>query len=180
MLKKKTFGYIERNEKSRQEYQEIISKIDSDNIIYMDETGMDDTEAYQFGWTEKGKRLHAMKKGAKSERVSIVSALFKKSLCASFLFTGSCDRNIFETYIEKVLIPILTPGKTLVLDNAAFHHGGKIRDLIESAGCKLLYLPSYSPDFNPIEHFWAPLKNKIRQLLPQFSNNLYEAALQAF
>ena len=146
----------------------------------MDETGMDDTEVYQFGWVEKGDILFGMKKGAKSERLSIISALSQKRLCASLLFTGSCDRNVFETYVEKVLVPILTPGKTIVLDNATFHHGGKIQKLIEDAECSLLYLPSYSPDLNPIEHFWAPLKNKIRQFLPQFSNNLYDAALKAF
>lgn len=180
MLKKKTFGYIERDEEARQEFEEKISKINPDDLIYMDETGIDDTEAYQFGWEKKGERLFGMKKGAKSDRLSIISALSQKSLCASLLFTGSCDRNVFETYVEKVLVPVLTPGKTIVLDNATFHHGGKIQKLIKDAECELLYLPSYSPDLNPIEHFWAPLKNKIRQLLPQFSNNLCEAALQAF
>ncbi len=96
------------------------------------------------------------------------------------MLEGSCDRNVFETYLKKVLLPVLSPGKFIVLDNAAFHHGGNISELIESVGCKALYLPPYSPDLNPIEHFWFSLKNKIRKLLPYFSQNLYETALNVF
>lgn len=79
-VKKKTFGYIERDEKDRQEFQEKISKIDLNDVIFMDETGIDDTEAYQFGWVEKGDILFGMKKGAKSERLSSISALSQKKI----------------------------------------------------------------------------------------------------
>jgi transposase len=171
---------MERDEKAREEYQEKVDKLDKKDIIYLDESGIDDTETYEFGWVKKGERLLGMKKGSKTERLSFISALSQKTLCASLLFAGSCDRKVFETYIEKVLVPTLMPGKTIVLDNASFHHGEKIKKLINDAGCELLYLPPYSPDLNPIEHFWAPLKNKIRQFLPKHSNNLYEAALEAF
>ncbi|MBA3752319.1 transposase [Candidatus Dependentiae bacterium] len=66
------------------------------------------------------------------------------------------------------------------MDNASFHKNGKIKALIESAGCDLLYLPAYSPDFNPIEHQWARIKHHIRKALPSCNRNLYEAAEQAF
>jgi transposase len=179
MLKKKTFGYVERNEQMRKEFQETISKIDKRDVVYMDETGIDDDETYEYGWSPKGPRLYGMKKGGKSKRVSIIGALNQQTLIAPFMFEGSCDRSVFEIYVEKVLIPTLTPGKTIVLDNAAFHHGGNIKKLIESAQCTLLYLPPYSPDFNPIEHFWAPIKNQIRKLLHECANDIYAAAIRA-
>lgn len=146
----------------------------------MDEAGIDDNETYPYGWTRKGKRLYGMKKGVKTKRLSIASALSRGKLCASFIFEGSCDRNVFETYVEKILVPILNPGQVVVLDNASFHHGGNIKQLIENAHCELLYLPSYSPDFNPIEHYWSALKNKIRRNLNSLSCDLYDAAILAF
>ena len=112
--------------------------------------------------------------------MSIASALHCGKLCAPFIFEGSCNRDVFETYVEKVLVPILTPGKTIVLDNATFHHGGKILQLIEKSQCKVLYLPPYSPDYNPIEHFWTCIKNTIRRQLNDFSMDLYQAACNSF
>lgn len=101
-------------------------------------------------------------------------------LQAPFVFKGSCNREVFETYVEKVLIPTLRPGQTVVLDNASFHKGGRIRELIEAANCFLEYLPSYSPDFNPIEHWWAPVKNGIRKCLQRFEYDLFRAAEYVF
>ena len=64
-------------------------------------------------------------------------------------------RNVFETWLEKCLIPVLQPGQVVIMDNATFDKGGRIKDLIESVGCRLLYLPPYSPDLNRIEKCWG-------------------------
>ena len=79
------------------------------------------------------------------------------------MFQGHCDQKIFEYYIENILIPTLSPGKTIVLDNASFHESQKTKDLINNAGCELIYLPPYSPDLNPIEHYWHKIKTVIRK-----------------
>ena len=81
------------------------------------------------------------------------------------MFNGYCDSKVFETYVEKCLVPELIPGKIIILDNAAFHKSLRTRQLIEEAKCQLFFLPSYSPDLNPIENEWFPIKNRIRQLL---------------
>jgi transposase len=96
------------------------------------------------------------------------------------VFEGSCTRLIFETYLKRVLIPELQPGQTVIMDNASFHKGGRIIELIEQAHCEVMYLPAYSPDLNPIEHQWTAIKNTMRTHLPHCNRDLYEAANHAF
>ncbi len=73
-----------------------------------------------------------------------------------------------EIWLETCLIPMLKPGQVVVMDNATFHKGGRIEQLIQAADCHLLYLPAYSPDFNKIERCWSWLKSRIRKQLDQF------------
>ena len=82
----------------------------------------------------------------------------------SLTVEGATTSVVFETYVEQVLGASLRRGQVVVMDNLSAHKGGRIRDLIEGQGCELLYLPSYSPDFNPIELCWAQLKQHLRAL----------------
>ena len=142
--------------------------------MYIDESGMDEREDYGYGWCKPGVRFEALKSGRRGGRVNMIAAYSGHQLSAAFTVDGACNRVVFETWLETCLIPTLKPGKVVILDNAAFHHGGRITQLIASAGCRLLYLPAYSPDFNRIEKCWAWLKNRIRQTLSSF-NSLREA-----
>jgi len=106
-------------------------------------------------------------------------AVESSDLLAPMTFEGGCNRLCFEVWLEHNLLPKLSPGKTLILDNASFHQGGRIKALVEAAGCRLLYLPPYSPDFNRIEQLWSPLKHRTRRLIPHCSS-LREAMEDAF
>ena len=128
----------------------------------------------------KGSRVYGMKNGDRQKRLSIVAALNQKAIKAPLVFEGSCNRKVFEIYVEKVLIPELKPGQTVILDNASFHKGGRIIEMIESVQCQVLYLPAYSPDFNPIENHRASIKNTMRKHLPLCDRDLYKAAEIAF
>ncbi len=134
-------------------------------MVFVDESGIDNREDYPYGWCDGSERFYAFKSGRRKQRVSIVAALRGESLIAPVTFEGSCNRKLFESWVESQLIPVLTAGQIVILDNASFHKGGKIEELIKSAGCDLIYLPPYSPDLNPIERCWARLKNYIRQAL---------------
>ena len=90
------------------------------------------------------------------------------------LIMGRVDRTVFETWIEACLIPVLQPGQWLVIDNATFHKGGRIEELVEQVGCRVVYLPAYSPDLNPIEKCWSWIKSRIRHCLSDF-NTLRDA-----
>lgn len=141
---------------------------------------IDDNETYDYSWGPRGQRIYAMKHANRNKRLSIISALNQRHLKAPFVFEGACTRAVFEVYIEKVLVPELKPGQTVIMDNASFHKGGKIVETIGKAGCDVLYLPAYSPDFNPIEHYWCAIKHKIRQFLTTTDRDIYLASECAF
>lgn len=92
-------------------------------------------------------------------------ALSQQQLMAPFTVEEACNRAVFETWLETCLVPILQAGQRVVMDNATFHKGGRIKQLIQSIGCEVLYLPPYSPDLNKIERCWSWLKSRIRKHL---------------
>jgi transposase len=177
-LQKKTFGYIEADAEKRRQFLEEIQNIDPALIVYSDETGIDDNEVPVTGWAPRGERCHAQKKAERKTRYNITAALNLNSLFAPFLFEGYSNSSTYETYVEQILAPALNPGMVVVIDNASFHKSKKIVELIQKVGCKIIFLPPYSPDFNPIEHWWAAVKNTIRTAA-QGSKNFYDAAVTA-
>jgi transposase len=128
------------------------------------------------GWAPKGHRCYAAKRATRTARYNIIAALNKNLLFAPFLFEGYSNSQIYETYLKKILIPALRPGMVLVIDNARFHKSQRIIDLVESAGCKILFLPPYSPDLNPIEHYWSSLKSAIRTVA-NYTQSFWNAAI---
>lgn len=135
---------------------------------------MDNREDYGYGWNECGQRFHALKPGRRAGRVNMIAALCQQQLLAPFTIEGSCNRTVFEIWVEGCLLPVLSPGQVVILDNATFHKGGKIAALLQQVGCELLYLPPYSPDLNKIEKCWSWLKNRIRKQLKR-SESLRDA-----
>lgn len=163
--KKKTYGYRERDDVKRAEFLEKLSKIEPSRRVYVDESGMDHRDDYGYGWCEAGQRFEALKSGRREGRINMIAAYCGADLLAPFTVNGACNRTVFETWIETCLVPKLRRNQVVILDNATFHHGGRIAALIEAAGCQLLYLPPYSPDFNRIEKCWAWLKSRVRKRL---------------
>lgn len=162
-LEKKTYGYRERDEAKRAAFLAHLATIAPSQRVYVDESGMDQRDEYDYGWCERGVRFEALKSGRRAGRINMIAAYCERRLSAPFTVEGPCNRVVFETWLETCLVPTLCPGQVVILDNATFHHGGRIAELIEAVGCCLLYLPSYSPDLNRIEKCWAWLKSRIRK-----------------
>lgn len=134
--------------------------------MYVDETGLDVNDPYAYGWSRKGTRCNARKTGARKDRISVIAGLNESKLCAPCHFRGSTNADTFNAWLKQALLPALpNGGMTIIMDNARFHKSSETRHLIEAAGHTLLFLPPYSPDLNPIEHRWFPLKNTARKIL---------------
>jgi transposase len=160
---------VEAKEVKRQEYLEQIKDITKDKLVFIDESGIEVGSSKARGWGRKGKILHGKKSGKYYERINIVAGYVNKRSIAPLTFTGPCNRGLFEAWVEQGLIKELQAGQYIILDNAAFHKSKKVKKLIESVGCKLIFLPPYSPDLNPIEKFWANMKKWIKEKLLEFT-----------
>ena len=176
---KKTTLYEERDTQKRQEYLAEIKDIDSTKIVYVDESGIEDTLRRHYARATRGTPVITDIKGKKSQRISIIAGLLGKKLIAPLVFEGYTNTSVFAQWVQSCLLPELPPGHTMVIDNASFHRAPLIRTLIESAGCTLIYLPAYSPDFNDIEPWWAVLKTKVTEAIPK-TDTLMQAIQNAF
>ena len=124
----------------------------------------------EYGRSVRGKKIIGEISGKRFARQSIISGLFKGKFLSPMCFEGTCNTSLFNTWLKQVLIPNLTAGQVLILDNASFHKSRESEKLIKAAGCKILFLPPYSPDLNPIEKCWANMKTKVRELLLKTRN----------
>lgn len=136
----------------------------------MDESGVEECLHKNRGWSLRGVPIQGEISGKKYGRESFIAGKIGERIIAPFCYKGTCNTQVVNTWVERVLLPVLKPGKIVVMDNASFHKSAKTRQLIESAGCKLVFLPPYSPDLNPIEKFWANLKNCLKEIIHNFQS----------
>ena len=125
------------------------------------------------GWGKRSEKLLGKKSGKYYERTNIIAGLVNNKSIAPMVFNGTCNTKLIEAWVEQFLIKELTPGQIVIMDNAAFHKSQKTKDLIESVGCKIIFLPPYSPDLNPIEKFWGNMKRWIEYNITSFTQ-LYD------
>ena len=127
------------------------------------------------GRAPKGQRLRAAIPHGHWKTTTFVAGLRATGLIAPFVLDGPINRDAFQAYIDQVLVPELTPGDVVVMDNLSSHKGPDVRAAIEAAGSTLLYLPPYSPDFNPIENAFAKLKALLRKAAERTVSALWDA-----
>lgn len=136
----------------------------------MDETGIDNYLYREYGWAERGKPVMGAINGRKFRRTGIVAAQMGKSIVAPLQYDGTMDSILFEAWFTSCLLPNLPTGTVIIMDNASFHRKSMLLPLAQGAGHRLIFLPPYSPDLNPIENFWAWLKRYLRKILPAHSS----------
>ena len=138
-------------------------RLDPDRLVFIDETGTSTKMARLRGRAPRGERLIGKIPHGHWKTTTFVAALRSTALTAPCVIDGPMNGNGFLAYVEQVLVPTLKPSDVVVLDNLSAHKVPGIRQAIEAAGAKLLYLPPYSPDFNPIEQLFAKLKALLRK-----------------
>ena len=165
--KKKSRVATERNEAKRLEFHEKIVQIDPEYLVFLDEAGFNLAMYFAYGWSIAGQRLIEPVPFGRGKNYSVLGAFDLLGMVTTLQKEGSIKRVDVEAFLEKDLLPRLEAGAVLVLDNARSHHGGRLEEIAESFGCSILYLPPYSPDFNPIELAWSWIKTFVRRVCPR-------------
>jgi transposase len=127
------------------------------------------------GRCPQGQRLLSKAPAGHWQTTTMIAAIGLDGVQAPFALEGAVDSEAFLIYVERVLLPTLRGGEIVVLDNLACHKHPCVRQLIESVGAELWYLPPYSPDFNPIEKMWSKIKQTLRSLAARTFEGLIEA-----
>lgn len=130
--------------------------------MFLDETAATTSMARRYGWAERGARCRIAAPAGHWKTTTVIAGLRTSGPSAVALLDGPVTGERFRAYVSETLVPTLRPGDTLILDNLGAHKVAGVREAIEAAGARLLYLPPYSPEFNPIELAFAKLKAILR------------------
>ena len=141
----------------------VSGTLDARSLVFVDEMGTNTSLSPLYGWAKKGERAYCSVARNRGPNTTLLSSMSISGIGPSLAVEGATNREVFETYVERVLAPRLRPGQVVVMDNLTAHKGDKVKELIEEQGCKLIYLPPYSPDFNPIEEAFSKIKGLVRK-----------------
>jgi transposase len=168
-------GASERDEEKRSAWREYVKLLDPNKLVFVDESGTNITLAPLYGWAPKGERAYGKAPRNWEKNITLIASLSAEGIGAAMSVEGATDGAAFETYIEHFLLPTLKEGQIVVMDNLQVHKSLKVRKLIEGAGASVLFLPSYSPDFSPIEGAFSKIKNIVRKAQARTHEALVEA-----
>ena len=159
---KKRIGYHERDPQQRKQFLRLRERFfrRGKRPVHIDECGFASSTARRYGYAPKGHRVDGLVSGQRRPRTSLLAARIEGRLEEPLLFAGTCDTAVFNTWLKTRLCPRLTAHHLVIMDNAAFHKSAETAELINATGATLLFLPPYSPDFNPIEQDFAALKKR--------------------
>ena len=161
--------------KRRQAWFDGQLDLDPERLVFIDETWASTNMARRHGRCARGERLRVGVPHGHWKTTTFVAGLRSRGIAAPFVLDGPINRIAFETYVDKVLVPELEPGDIVIMDNLSSHKGPRVREMIEAAGATLLFLPPYSPDFNPIENAFSKLKAHLRKAAERTVDGLWNA-----
>ena len=146
----------------RQEFLAAIAEVEPEHLVFLDETGLTTSLTRLYGRAPSGVRVAEATPESHWSVVTLIAALRLTGMVAPMTIPAATDGEIFRAYVEHFLVAALRPGDVVVMDNLSSHKVPGIQEKIETAAAKLLYLPPYSPDLNPIEKAWSKLKQILR------------------
>ncbi len=174
--KKRSAGAGERDEFLRAAWRALVAEaIEAARLVFVDEMGTNTSLSPSYAWSRRGERAPCKAPRNWGKNVTLPASMTSEGMGPCMAVVGSTTGAAFEAYVERVLAPKLLPGRVVVMDNLSAHKGGRVRELIEGAGCELLYLPPYSPDLNPIEQAFAKVKGLLRKAGARTREALTEA-----
>jgi transposase len=168
-------GASERDEQARARWRERVRLLSPSKLLFVDECGTNVGLAPLRARAPKGERAYGKAPRNRGKNTTLLASMGPGGMGPCLAVEGGTTKAVFEAYVERILAPSLSPGQVVVLDNLSAHKGDKARELVEERGGKLLFLPSYSPDFSPIEEAFG----KLKALLRRGKARTKEALLQA-
>lgn len=161
---KKTLRYSERDYEQRIAYLRDLRQIVKDrgggNLVYVDESGFESQSYRPYGWASIGDKVYGERSGNSRPRMNLIAAHRNKEFIAPMTFIGAAHTGLINAWFEQILMPELKPNSTIIWDNAKFHSKKQLPAIARHYGHYVLFLPPYSPDFNPIEKDFANIKKK--------------------
>lgn len=173
----------ERDEFLRAAWRVMVAeRVDARELVFVDECGTHTSLAPVYGYSRRGERVHLEVPRNRGKNTTLLASMSVEGMGECLTVEGATTKVLFEAYVERVLAPSLRAGQVVVMDNLSAHKGERVRESIEARDCKLLYLPAYSPDLNPIEEAFAKVKSLLRRAAARSREALVEtieAALDA-
>jgi transposase len=174
--KKRSLGAGERDEFLRAAWRLLVTgEIAAERLVFVDEMGTNISLSPLYSWSRKGERAFGSAPRNWGKNVTLLASITRKGLGPCLAVEGATTREVFEAYLEHALAPTLKPAQIVVMDNLSAHKGERVRELIKQRGCELVYLPPYSPDFNPIEQAFSKVKDLMRRAEARTREALIEA-----
>lgn len=177
--KKKTLRASEQNEATRAAWREQARHFLSQDLVFIDETGSHIAMTPLYAYAPRGQRAVCKVPRNYGATMTLIASLSMQGMGEALMLDGAADAAAFEVYIEQVLAPSLHAGQIVILDNLSIHLGSRVKQAIEAKGCRLVFLPAYSPDFSPIEEAFSKLKTLLRRVGARTREDLQEAIAQA-
>ena len=160
----------------------VAERVDARDLVFVDECGTHTSLAPVYGYSRRGERVYLEVPRNRGKNTTLLASMSVEGMGECLAVEGATTKVLFEAYVERVLAPSLRAGQVVVMDNLSAHKGERVRESIEARDCKLLYLPAYSPDLNPIEEAFAKVKSRLRTAAARSREALVEtigAALDA-
>ena len=153
----------------------VAQSLDARGLVFVDEMGTNISLSPLYAWAAKGQRAYWSVPRNRGANTTVLSSMSVEGMGPSLTMEGATTSAVFEAYVEQVLAPTLRRGQVVVMDNLSAHKGERVKELIEQRGCQLIYLPSYSPDYNPIEEAFSKIKRLVRKAEARTREALVEA-----
>jgi transposase len=157
----------------------VAKEIDPRRLVFVDEMGVHTSLAPLYGYSQKGERVRLKVPRNRGKNTTILASITLYGMGETLAVEGSTDQEVFGAYVEHVLAPTLEAGQVVILDNLSAHKPARVRELIERKGCQLIYLPAYSPDFNPIEEAFSKIKGILRRAGARTKDTLVDVLSEA-
>jgi transposase len=171
--------YSEAKQQQRRDYWQRVGDIAAENLVFIDETGVNLAMVLAYARAQRGQRAYAQQPKGRGKNISIIGAMtLKDGFLEGVSFTGGTTGDVFLWFIETRLCPVLWPGAVVVMDNLTAHKVEGVQSAIEAVGARVVYLSPYSPEFNPIENLWSKLKGYLRAVEARHKDGLHEAISQ--